>query len=158
MDKSEFLVKRLRGILRKSGHKATGSRLAILRVFTMSKNPMSAQEIIEELPATIDPATVYRTLKTLKAKGIVKQIDLRHNHAHYELVDAAEHHHLICTRCGRIEDVRHCNIEATQAAILREAKHFAEITQHALEFYGVCKSCARKDAVAPVAVHHHAPL
>ena len=147
-----------RNLLRKSGHKATHSRLAILGLFKKSKNPMSAQEVIEALPPTIDPATVYRTLKTLKEKGIVKQIDLRHNHAHYELVDAAEHHHLICTRCGRIEDVRHCNIEATHAAILREAKHFSEITQHALEFYGVCKSCARKNETAPVAVHHHAPL
>ena len=131
-------------MLRKSGYKATPSRLAIMGVFNKTKSPMSAQEIMDSLPSEIDQATVYRTLKSLKEKGVIKQIDLRHNHAHYELADIAEHHHLVCLRCGRIEDVAHCGIEAVQSAILRDAKHFAEIKAHALEFYGVCRACAKK--------------
>ncbi len=134
----------LRELLRKSGYKATPSRLAILEIFKKAKRPLSAQGVIEALPRDADQATVYRTLKSLKEKGIIKQIDLRHNHAHYELADIADHHHLICLRCGRIEDVAHCSVETMQTAILRDAKHFAEIRQHALEFYGVCKACAKK--------------
>jgi Fe2+ or Zn2+ uptake regulation protein len=130
-------------LLRTSGFKATPSRLAILELFKRSKKPLAAQEIIDLLPKGTDAVTVYRTLKSFSAKGIIHQIDLRHNHAHYELTDIAEHHHLICLRCGRIEDVHECGIEDMQAAILRKTKHFAEIKQHTLEFYGVCKSCAR---------------
>jgi Fe2+ or Zn2+ uptake regulation protein len=35
-------------------------------------------------------------------------------------------------------------MEETQNRIVRSSKHFAEIKQHALEFYGVCKSCAAR--------------
>jgi len=130
-------------ILRKAGYKATPSRLAILEIFRKARKPISAQNIIDALPLDTDQATIYRTLKALNEKGIIKQIDLRHNHAHYELANVEEHHHLICLRCGKIEDVHHCNLEAMQDVVLKSSKHFAEIQQHALEFYGICKSCAK---------------
>ena len=147
-----------RELLRKSGHKATPSRLAILDIFGKTRNPMSAQEIIEALPSDTDQATVYRTLKLLNEKGVIKQIDLRHNHAHYELANIAEHHHLICLRCGRIEDVEHCGVEAVQSTILKNSKHFAEIKQHTLEFYGLCKTCAKKSEVNKIEHYRKAPL
>jgi Fur family transcriptional regulator, ferric uptake regulator len=132
-----------REMLRKSGYKATMPRLAIIGVFRKTRRPLSVQRLIEALPFPMDQATAYRTVRSLKMTGILRQIDLRHNHAHYELADLEKHHHLVCIRCGRIEDVHHCNVEAMEGAILRGSKHFAEIRQHALEFYGVCKSCAR---------------
>ena len=133
-----------RKLLRKSGYKATPSRLAILTVFTKNKNPMSVQEIIEAAPSDMDQATVYRTVKSLAANGILRKIDLRHNHAHYELADIDDHHHLICLSCGKIENVEHHNVAAMERAIVQNAKHFAEIKQHTLEFYGICKACAKK--------------
>jgi Fe2+ or Zn2+ uptake regulation protein len=133
-----------RQVLRKSGYKATPSRLAILDALRRAKAPMSAQQVIEALPNGIDQATVYRTIKSLKGKGILKQIDLRHNHAYYELAELEEHHHLICVECGRVEDVHRCGIEDMQSAVLRSSKHFAEIKTHALEFYGLCRMCAAK--------------
>lgn len=130
-------------MLRKSGYKATPSRLAILDVFKRSKRPMSVQGVLDELPKDIDQATVYRTVNSLKSKGIIKQIDLRHNHAHYELANLTEHHHLICLTCGRVEDVHRCGVDGMQDAVIRSSKHFAEIRTHALEFYGICKACAK---------------
>lgn len=134
----------LRQLLRKSGYKATPSRIAILKALHSSKEPLSAQGVIELLPHNIDQATVYRTLKSLKVKGIIQQIDLRHNHAHYELADTEDHHHLICMLCGKIENVEHHNVETMERTILHNAKHFAEIRQHTLEFYGICKACSKK--------------
>jgi Fur family ferric uptake transcriptional regulator len=133
--------------LHNSGYKATTARLAILELFKKSKTPLSAQEIIDALPNSIDQATVYRTFTSLKKKGIIHQIDLRHNHAHYELTDITEHHHLICLECGKIEDVQHCNVDEIQATILRSSRHFSMIRQHTLEFYGVCKTCSRKKEI-----------
>lgn len=135
-----------RHALRKSGYKATPSRLAILEVFRGASKPLSAQGIIDLLPRDINQATIYRTLKSLKEKGIIVPIDLRHNHAHYELANLAKHHHLICIRCGRVEDIHRCGIEETYPKMLRASKHFSRITEHALEFYGVCKKCATHDA------------
>lgn len=133
-------------LLRKHGYKATGARLAVLNIFQKAKHPLSAQEVIAILPrsARTDQATVYRTLASFKQKGLIRPVDLRHNHAHYERNDAHDHHHLVCLRCGRVEDVHRCGIEDMQASVLRTSRHFAEIKQHALEFYGLCKSCTAK--------------
>lgn len=139
--------KDLKKMLRAGGFKATGGRLAILEIFKNSKRPLAAQEIIVELASRrhdADQATVYRTLKSLKTNGVIRQIDLRHNHAHYELADMTDHHHLICLRCGRVEDVHRCNIEDMEKAVLRTSKHFSEIKQHSLEFYGLCRTCSTK--------------
>jgi Fe2+ or Zn2+ uptake regulation protein len=133
-----------KAILQASGYKATDQRLAIVGYLKIVRRPLSAQAIIEKFAKTIDQATVYRTLKSLKEKNIIRQVDLRHNHAHYELADLAEHHHLICTHCGKIEDVNHRDGETMESAVLKKSKHFATIDQHALEFYGVCKACAKK--------------
>ncbi|MEK7546910.1 MAG: transcriptional repressor [Patescibacteria group bacterium] len=131
-------------LLRKSGHKATSSRISVLEMLGRTKRPLSAQDVIDELGKKINQATIYRILKVLKEKGLIRQIDFRHNHAHYEISGSDEHHHLVCVYCGRIEDVHDCGIENTYALVLRHSKHFSDIRQHALEFYGVCKSCNKK--------------
>ena len=133
-------------ILRKSGYRATEPRLAVLTLLKKEHRPMSAQEIIDATKPNIDQSTIYRTLKSLKNKGIVRQVDLRHNHAHYEFADPAYHHHLICLRCGQIEGVRHCNVVDVENTILKHARHFSAITTHALELYGICKKCAGSGA------------
>ena len=138
-------TEKLSTLLRKSGCKATLPRLSVLEILGRARNPMSAHDVIKVMGKKADQATVYRIFKTLKEKGIIRQIDLRHNHAHYEISGSDEHHHLVCVHCGRIEDVHECGIENTYALVLRHAKHFSEVKQHALEFYGVCKSCRKKE-------------
>ncbi len=137
----------LRAILRRVGYKATASRLAILSAIKQSKNPVSAQELIEKLGGKYDQATVYRFIKRLKDGGIIRQIDLRQNHARYELFDTEDHHHLVCVDCGKIEDIAGCDIEDMHKAILGSTKNFSEIRQHSLEFYGVCKNCIKHQKV-----------
>jgi Fe2+ or Zn2+ uptake regulation protein len=95
-----------------------------------------------KLKSSIDETTVYRIIKLLNKQGVIKQIDLRHNHAHYELSGMKEHHHIICLHCGKVEDVDKCGVQDMQVRVLSNSKHFAKINEHALEFYGVCKACA----------------
>ncbi len=136
----------LAATLRQSGYKATDARLAILAYFKKHPRPLSARQIVEGIGAKVDQATVYRTIRSLKGKNIIRQVDLRHNHAHYEFASLGEHHHLICTRCGKVEDVHRCNMETMRREVLAESKHFADISQHSLEFYGLCKACAQKES------------
>ena len=132
-------------LLRKARYKVTPARIAVFMLLQKSKNPLSAREIIDEFQAKIDPVTIYRILHAFKSKGIIYQVDLRHNHAHYELSSKKEHHHLMCVACGRIEDVHQCRVQDLYQQILKNAHGFSEIRQHALEFYGVCKLCGKKE-------------
>ncbi len=132
-------------LLRKSGYKVTTSRLLVLNILEKEKNPISAQDIIDLLGQQIDQATVYRILKTFEEKGLIRQTDLRHNHAHYEIFRNDEHHHLICLLCGKMEDVHDCEVSEAHTTVLKHSKHFSEIKQHSLEFYGVCRLCAKNE-------------
>ncbi len=55
----------LKILLHKSGYKATPTRLAVLALLQKSRNPVSAQDILEALHGA-DQATIYRTVKSLK--------------------------------------------------------------------------------------------
>lgn len=134
----------LRSLLRRVGMKATPGHLAILAFIKKSKKPISSQDVIEGIQKPLDPATVYRCMTKLKNSGIIRQIDLRQNHAQYEFFDMAHHHHIICTSCGRIEDVEDCNLESLHQQVLQQAKQFTQIRHHSLEFYGLCKKCSPK--------------
>ncbi len=133
-----------RSVLRRAGYKATPSRLTVLEIFKKTGRPLSPQAVIDKAGKNIDQATIYRIIKTLKTIGAIRQIDFRHNHAHYELSDTGDHHHCICLVCGHSEEITGCEIDAVmKEAVLRQARSFSEIKDHSLEFYGTCKRCAK---------------
>jgi Fur family ferric uptake transcriptional regulator len=74
-------------------------------------------------------------------RGIAKQIQLQEGKARYELAASAEHHHLVCSKCGDIQDISDCNITGLENDI--EKKKGFKVTSHSLEFFGICKSCQR---------------
>lgn len=129
--------------LRKAGYKATPSRLAVLTMLEKTKRPLSPHAVIDKLGKSMDQATIYRMLKAFKKCGIIRQVDFRHNHPHYELADMADHHHLICLSCGLSEEILGCDVDSMRQSVLCQAKQFSEVSEHSLEFYGRCKRCAR---------------
>lgn len=122
--------------------RVTPARLAVLCALEKEKRPLSVEKVISIIgEKNIDYVTAYRTITMLKKSGLVKQIDFQHNHAHYELASLGDHHHVVCVKCSKIADVVNCGLEKMEQAALKESG-FQEITQHALEFFGVCKNCA----------------
>lgn len=137
MDSADF-----KKLLRDSGYKATPTRLSILELLARSERPLSAQGIIDELGDACDPVTVYRTINSLKQSRIIEQVDLRHNHAHYELAGKEHHHHAICNVCGLVEDLEYEHASLVREALAR-SREFAFLESHSLEFFGRCKKCAK---------------
>jgi len=88
---------------------------------------------------TTSLATVYKTLDTLKGLGEVQELELRSGRNHYDAVDPVAHPHVVCTECGRIEDVR---IEGTPG-LLEQASRASgyQIKTERIEFFGVCTDC-----------------
>ncbi len=132
-----------RTALRGVGFRATPGRLAVLHVLKSAHEPLSIREVKKLLQVRIDQVTVYRILYSLAEAGLIRRVDFQHRHAHYELADAADHHHLICTSCGTIEDFSGCDFDEIAKDALRKSKAFAEITQHSLELFGLCTKCAK---------------
>ncbi len=128
--------------LREKGCRATPARIAVLSLLQSEKRPLSVEKIIAGIGENdIDYVTAYRTVTLLKTLGLVRQIDFHHGHAHYELASLGDHHHVVCVKCDTVAEVERCNAKRMEQAVLQESG-FSEITDHALEFFGVCKSCA----------------
>ena len=134
-------------LLYDAGYKTTPGRLAILELLEKSKKPLGIAKITRGLRGKkLDPVTVYRVLDVLEKVGLVRKVDLRHGHADYEFAATDDHHHLVCVRCGRIEDFKGCDLDSLARKAIRDSNKFAKITQHSLEFFGTCKVCAGKKA------------
>ncbi len=91
----------------------------------------------------LNEVTLYRALEAFAATGLVRRVDLGHDHAHYELMLGRGHHdHVVCTSCGTIEDVEGCALVPLEKKALVQSK-FRSIYSHNLEFFGLCRTCAK---------------
>ncbi|MBU6310776.1 transcriptional repressor [Patescibacteria group bacterium] len=117
----------------------TSERDAILRVLQEAERPLTPAGVSDSVGRTAHVATVYRALDDLVDTGLVRKVALGGRATYYELA-RSHHHHIICTRCGDIEDI-HEEPKKLDGNALKQSKKFSTITSHALEFFGVCKNC-----------------
>jgi Fur family ferric uptake transcriptional regulator len=82
-------------------------------------------------------ATTYRTVELLRAAGSLRTLAGTEPRT-YVRCHADHHHHLVCIRCGNVEDTDLCG--APSAAELAERHGFAP-SRHELEIYGTCARC-----------------
>lgn len=129
--------------LRLAGLRSTPSRVRILGVLSETDMPIHAQALGALVGDSIDLVTVYRTLASFEEKGIVRRVDIGDGASLYELADD-HHHHAVCTNCKRIEEFTVPNDEKIVAAALKRVKHFASISRHSFELFGLCTRCSRK--------------
>ena len=96
--------------LRQRGVRLTRQRQILLELIDESGEHLDAEQLFQ-LSRQRDPkmnrVTVYRTLKMLKNGGLVDELDLMHHAGdqhYYETRMKGEHAHVICLRCGRVEE------------------------------------------------------
>ena len=96
--------------LKEKGVRLTRQRQIVLDIINNSGQHLDAESLYQ-MARTQDPklnrVTVYRTLKMLKEGGLVDELDLMHyggDQHYYETKLKGEHAHVICLRCGRVEE------------------------------------------------------
>lgn len=82
--------------------------------------------------------TVYRNLSVLIDQGLVRKIHFGSTFDRFE-ANPARHYHLICDRCGRIEDIEIPIYDDINRKA--EARTDFKIDRHMIEFYGICSEC-----------------
>ncbi|MBQ8565618.1 MAG: transcriptional repressor [Bacteroidaceae bacterium] len=88
-------------------------------------------------------ATVYNTLNLLVEAGLVRRINLGDGVARYERITATNnHHHLICTRCGKVKEMK--AVELVGDLLSRKPRSF-EPAYFTLYIYGLCSRCAKQE-------------
>jgi Fur family ferric uptake transcriptional regulator len=129
--------------LRAAGYKITPPRIAVLEVIEQKGEHLNPHDILEQARAihpALGRATVYRTLELLTHLGIVRPIYVGESGPTYIRADG-NHHHLVCSRCGRVVDFDQCMADEMTADL--SARFGFLIKSHLLEFYGLCPDCRR---------------
>lgn len=91
--------------LRQAGLRATPQRIAILEAMHASIHPTVESLWSDVRERGIALPTVYRTLDSLEAAGLVLRTSLGQGRWTLHLAEHADHAHSICTACGKVEDL-----------------------------------------------------
>jgi len=143
------------GKLKGGGYRLTIPREAILNILSKTSEHLSAEEIYMSAHKTypaIGLTTIYRTLDLLVQMGLIFKFDFGDKRARYELAEGlqgkAHHHHLLCTACGKIVDYTDFVDEEKELLNQTEKglskKYNFRITNHLIQFYGLCGKCQMK--------------
>ncbi len=132
--------------LRDEGHRITRVREEMVKFFVESSKPLSFGDVmraLEEAGLFVNKTTVYRELKFLLEYGYIAEVYLYPRKVYYELSDLRHHHHLVCEKCGKIDNIINCLVDRLERDVLKR-KGF-KIKRHTLEFYGLCSDCLERD-------------
>jgi Fur family ferric uptake transcriptional regulator/Fur family peroxide stress response transcriptional regulator len=132
----------LAALLRDRGLRATSQRVVMHRLLRDRSRHVSAEELLSEaterLPGVSLP-TVYATLELFEQLDIVRRVNGGGGTLLWD-TRADAHHHVICRRCGRIEDIEvPLDLERARRSAARSG---FEPDRAEVVVSGLCASCA----------------
>ena len=113
----------------------------ILQTFLEAQRHVTSEDLYQAVRkehANIGYTTVYRTMKLLVEAGLATERHFDDGITRYE-IEHEHHDHLVCVKCGKIQEFECEMIEETQNAIA--AQHGFEVLRHRHELYGHCSAC-----------------
>lgn len=132
--------------LRGHGLRVTRQRLAVLAVLEAHPHS-SADAVVETVRGEIPDLSiqsVYNVLNDLTGLGILRRFSPPHSAALYETRVDDNHHHAVCTSCGRVEDVE-CAV-GHAPCLTPSDDHGMAIQIADVLYQGVCEDCRDKAA------------
>jgi Fe2+ or Zn2+ uptake regulation protein len=131
--------------LRAAGQRYTGQRRSLVGLLAQAGSPLSVPAILEA-GGGLTQSSAYRNLSVLEQAGVVRLVVTEEDFARYELTEElmGHHHHLVCSSCGRVEDVSvppllESELDRSLDRIGRRAG-FASVS-HRLDLIGICRDC-----------------
>jgi len=131
-----------------SGVRLTRPRRAVVEALATSHGPMTVAEIHARLQdRNVDLGSVYRTVALLCRLDVMRSTDTSSTTQRFELTErfTGHHHHLVCRRCGDIQDIDGCVLQdqalARLARRIRQVARF-RVTEHDIRLYGICARCS----------------
>lgn len=141
------LLSDFKKLLRDNGLKFTIQREVILEMLYNCDEhltPESLHHLIQEKHPALNTgiATVYRTLSLLEDSDMVTSLSFGAQGKKYELGSKDHHDHIICTKCGTINEFVDDEIETRQKKIAEELGFLMQ--EHSMQIYGICLPCQTK--------------
>ncbi|MDN5213225.1 transcriptional repressor [Fulvivirgaceae bacterium BMA12] len=128
-------------LLKQNAQRTTNRRVALLELLMSSPKAFALSEIEKQLSISIDRVTIYRTLYSYVAKGLViKMVDHKgtclYMFNHKDHCDISPHPHLRCKECKKVI----CLPSLPHEYLERLEKY--EIDEMYFLMEGTCSECA----------------
>jgi Fur family transcriptional regulator, peroxide stress response regulator len=146
MQEEDVVVARLRALeerCRQKGLPVTVQRRAILEAVLRRDDHPSADDIFEAVHARlpqVSRTTIYRVLDTFVDMGLIRRLRQTGSARFDRNID--RHHHLICSRCGKVMDLEDPALD--QLPMPNRKLHGFEIDDYSVQFSGTCPDCQRQ--------------
>ena len=142
--------------LRQISQRYTSGRRAVVELLIKAGQPVSIEDIAERAPR-LPRSSAYRHLVDLQQAGVVRRVAANDDYYRFELAEdmTEHHHHLLCTRCGRVIDVTPTPaFEHAMAGYLDNlgAVYGFRSLDHRLDVLGICATCRDDNGGATPAV------
>ena len=129
--------------LKGQGYKLTLQRRAIIDAVTLNQDHLTPAALYGKLRSIhkgIGLVTIYRTFKILERLGLICKVHAGGSCRSYTIGAARNHHHLICSDCGRVVDFESRDLSRLKQRLSKETGF--KIREELLEFLGLCRQCA----------------
>ena len=126
---------------------ASGDRQQLLlEQLKLAERELSGQDLhalLRQGPQSMGLATVYRHLRQLQQRGLIRCRHLPSGEALFAPIDRDEHH-LTCVDCGTTLVLEHCPMHNVQ--LHGDQAEGFQLLFHTLEFFGLCRSCQSRQS------------
>ena len=132
--------------LDRAGRRVTEPRRSLAALIAEQDGHFTAADLVEAAQTQrlgIGRATVFRTLEVLEDLGAVERLDLPSGEHAYVGCEPAHHHHLVCSRCGRTDEIEDAGLRTVVGDVARRTGY--RIDEHRLELFGLCPACLDRD-------------
>lgn len=135
-------------VMHAAGYRVTPQRVLILDAVCAAEGHTSLGDVYARARAadrSIDRSTVYRALKLFVELGLVVSADVGDGETYYEIAKPKRHHHLVCRRCGKEQEVEDVVMESLFQQVL-DVYGFEADSDH-LVLFGMCADCRATNGV-----------
>ena len=130
--------------LRSRGYRVTPQRQLVLEAVASLDHatPEDIAASVQRTATGVNISTIYRTLELLDNLGLVTHTHLGHGAPIYHLASDADHVHLVCQDCGKVDQVSPETVRPLCAAL--DEHHGFETNMTHLTVFGRCRDCREK--------------
>ena len=125
-----------------TGHRVTRQRALILDAVCAGDGHTPLGEVytrVRRADRSVDRSTVYRALRLFEEVGLVVAADTGGGETYYEIKRPQPHHHLVCRRCRKEQEIGDAALGAMSDEVLR--RHGFQVATDHLVLFGVCAAC-----------------
>ncbi|MBI3679921.1 MAG: transcriptional repressor [Acidobacteria bacterium] len=122
----------------------THQRQVIFRTLAESTSHPTPEEVyrrVRKKIPSISLGTVYRNIKILVQKGLLKEVAVHHEPLRLD-PNLSDHHHLVCRRCKSVADIASEDVEPVRLKAALPAGFQVERCE--VVAMGLCAACAMK--------------